>query len=65
MIGRSYRWSSGCPRMLLALAIEFDAHRGEILNLFAKMQTKKDQLLKAPSSVGRYNSRRVDEGRKC
>ena len=26
---------------------------------------KKDPLLRAPSSVGRYNSTRVDEGRKC
>ena len=58
---RSPRWSinSGYPRILLALVLEFDAHRGEIL--------KKDQLLRAPtinSSVGRHNSTRVDEGRK-
>ena len=26
---------------------------------------KRDRLLRAPSSVGRYNSTRVDEGRKC
>ena len=48
----------------LALVLEFDSRRGEILNLFAKVQ-KKDQLLRTPSSVGRHNSARVDEGRKC
>ena len=26
---------------------------------------KRDQLLRAPSSVSRYNSTRVDEGREC
>ena len=26
---------------------------------------KRDQLLRAPSSVGMYNSTRVDKGRKC
>ena len=30
------------------------------------MQKKnRDQLLRSPSSVGRYNSTRVDEGREC
>ena len=29
------------------------------------MQKKRDQLLRAPSSVGNYNSTRVDKGRKC
>ena len=33
--------------------------------LFAKMQKERDQLLRAPSRVGRYNSTRVDEGKKC
>ena len=28
-------------------------------------EKKRDQLLRAPSSVGRYNSTRIDEGRKC
>ena len=64
MVGRSPRWSSGYPRILLALVLEFDCHRGEILNLLAKMP-KKDQLLRTPSSVGMHNSTRVDEGRKC
>ena len=30
------RWTSGSPRMLLALVREFESRRGEILNLFAK-----------------------------
>ena len=30
-----------------------------------KNAKQKDQLLRAPSSVGRYNLTRVDEGRKC
>ena len=30
-----------------------------------KRKRKKDQLLRALSSVGRYNSTRADEGRKC
>ena len=51
MYSRSPRWSSGYPRTLLALVLEFDSHRGEILNLFAKMQ-KKNQLLRTPSSAG-------------
>ena len=60
------RWprrSSDYPRILLALFLGFDYPRGGILTLFAKMQ-KKDQLLRAPSSVGRYNSTRFDEGKK-
>ena len=39
----SPRWSSGYPRILLALVPEFDSHRDEILTLFVKMR-KKDQL---------------------
>ena len=50
--------------LLIALVLGFDSHRGEILTVFAKMQ-QMDQLLRALSSVGRYNSTRVDEGRKC
>ena len=60
---RSSRWTSGSPRMLLVLVPEFESHRGEILNLFAKKKRKKkDQLLRAPS-VGKRNSTRADEGR--
>ena len=39
---RSPRWSSGYPRMLLALVLKFDSHRGEILIIFAKKQKKKE-----------------------
>ena len=46
---------------MLALILKFEYHRGEIVNLFAKIE--KDQLLRAPS-VGRHNSTRVDEGRR-
>ena len=48
----------------VALVVEFDSHRGEII-LYLQKCNKKDQLLRVPSSVGRYNSMRVDEGRKC
>ena len=35
-------------------------------DFICKIQNKKrDQLLRAPSSVGRYNSTRFDEVRKC
>ena len=62
----SPRWSSGYPRLLLELVREFDSHRGEVLTLFVEMpKYEDDQLLRAPSSVGRYNSTRVDEGRRC
>ena len=64
MFSRLPRWSSGYPGILLALVFESNSHRDEIFTLFAKMQ-KKDQLLRAPSSVGTHNSMRVDEGRKC
>ena len=33
------------PRMLLALVLEFESHRGDIVNFFAKIE--KDQLLRA------------------
>ena len=49
--------------ILMGLVLEFESRRREILNLFAKMEKKKDQLLKAPS-VGRHNLTRVDEERK-
>ena len=35
MDSRSPRWCSGYPRMLLlVLVLDFESHRGEILNLF-------------------------------
>ena len=37
-IYRPLRWSIGCPRMLLALILEFESHRGEILDLVAKIE---------------------------
>ena len=46
---------------LIVLVRGFESRRGEILNLFAKKK-KKDELLRAPS-VGKRNSRRVDDGR--
>ena len=58
------RWSSGHPRILLALILEFDSLRGEILNSSVKKKQEKGQLLRAPSSAGRHNSTRVDDGRK-
>ena len=61
-IYRSPRWSSGYPRMLLALVLDFESHRDAILNS-NELKNAKDQLLRAPS-VGRRISMRVDEGRK-
>ena len=49
--------------MLLVLVREFESRRDEILNLFAKIIKKEDQLLRAPS-VGKHNSTRVEEARK-
>ena len=59
---------SGNPRMLLVLVLEFESRRGEILNIFAKIEEEKEkkgstELLRA-RSVGKHNSTRVDEGRK-
>ena len=51
--------------MILTLVLAFDFHRGEISLLVQKCKKRINQLLKAPSSVGRHNSTRVDEGRKC
>ena len=35
------RWSGGCPRLVLALLVlEFESHRGEVLNLFEKYEGK-------------------------
>ena len=49
------------------VVLEFDTHHDEIWLYLQKSNNnkKRDQLLRAPSSVGRYNSTRVDEGRKC
>ena len=57
-ISRSPRWSSDYRRILLALILEFNSHRGEILKILAKMQKNEDQLLRTPSSAGRYTLRR-------
>ena len=56
------RWSSGYPRMLLALVRELKSHRGEIVNSFA--QIRKDQLLRAPSVGGRIVTRASRRGKK-
>ena len=46
--------------------LEFDPRHDEIdfIRKNAKKE-KRDQLLISPSSVGRFNSTRVDEGRNC
>ena len=49
--------------ILLALVLEFESHRDEILTKFAKKK-KKDQLLRTPSSVGRHSSTRSRRGKK-
>ena len=51
--------------MLLALVLEFDSHRGEISLYLQKCKKKLDQLLRTSSSVGRYNSTRLNEGSEC
>ena len=48
--------------MLLALVLEFESHRGEILSIFAKITKEEDQLLRA-ASVGRHNSIRRESMR--
>ena len=51
--------------LLLALVLEFDSHRDGIELYLQKCKKKGiNCLLTAPSSVDRYNSTRVDEGRK-
>ena len=55
---------------VLAFLLEFDSHRGETLIFFQKCKKKIEkrgstQPLRAPSSVIRYNSTRVEERRKC
>ena len=60
---RSPRWSSGCPRVLLELVLRFESLAGiGLSSLFAKIKIKGiSQVLRAPSSVGRRYSMRVDE----
>ena len=58
------------PRILLALVLVFDSRRGKQFDFICRNEKKsrkkrKGQLLRAPGSVGRYNSTRVDEGRQC
>ena len=60
---RSPPGSCGYPRMLLEMVLGFESHMGRTLSLFAKIKSHRNQLLKAPSSVGRHNSMRVGEGR--
>ena len=56
---------SGNPRMqpLIALVREFESRRGDILSLYAKIESYNSLLLTAPS-VGKHNSTKVDERRK-
>ena len=37
---RPPRWSSGYPRMLLAVTIEFELHRDDVVNLFARIKKR-------------------------
>ena len=46
------------------MVLEFDSHVVRFY-FFAKNAKKRDQLPRVPNRVGRYNSTRVDEGRKC
>ena len=50
LLGRSPRWTSGSPRMLLVLVREFESRRGEILNLFANKKEDKKQGSTAESA---------------
>ena len=57
--------NSGYPRVLLALIVEFESHRGKILNLlFCKKKREKVSTVESALYVGRRNSTLVDEGRK-
>ena len=62
---RSPRWSSGYPRILLALVLEFDSHRDEILDLLAKMQTKKLSAVESALQRGQAQFDASRQGRKC
>ena len=62
---QSPRWSSGYPRMLLKLVLGFESHVGRTFwRLFAKKKKQRNLMLRAPSSVSKRNSMRVNEGRK-
>ena len=49
--------------MLLVLVLEFESRRGEILNLFAKVEKGSTHESAYYYSVGSHNSTRADEGR--
>ena len=53
----------GYPRLLLLELVLFESHMGRTFATFAEMKNERNELLRAPSSVGRRNSMRVDEGR--
>ena len=62
---RSPRWPSGHSRMLLELYLGFESHVSRTFEfILAKIKNQRNQLRRAPSSVGRRSSMRVDEGRK-
>ena len=52
--------------LLTTVVLELESHRAETLNIFAKTIAgkKKDEVLRAPTRVGRRNSTRFDAGRK-
>ena len=54
---------------ILALVLELNNHRCDLLCwiYFSGINGKEriNQLLKSPSSVGRYKSARIDEGSEC
>ena len=49
--------------LVIDLVLGFESHVGRTFEFLCK-KGKMNQLLKAPSSVGRRNSMRIDEGRK-
>ena len=48
----------------IELVLEFESHVSRTFELSCKKENQRNQLLRAPSSVGRRNSMRVNEGRK-
>ena len=50
--------------MLLELVLGFESHVGRTVQSVCKNNKKRNQLLKARSSVGRCDSMRVNEGRR-
>ena len=71
IVSLSPRWSSAFTLEYYQrlFVLEFDSHHDPLMRFdhvyLQKCKKKRDQLLRTPSSVGRYNSTRVDEGRKC